>query len=503
MQKYKYIPNIWTITTVILLFFSLFDKPGGSYIAIISPIPFLFGLHHERGLQRYILNSAIYACAYAYGCMQWMFVPAQNLLNKDIIDALLIFIFLCPLAALHFIVFGVIHYLTRDRMKHKFFFPFFSAAIYTLFDWFYMFGDTTLGTFLYQSPELMTLASYGGVFLLTFIIILSAELFCYFVIFKKNITAALAPMITFIILSFLTHSESRSDHYIKIAMIQTNDSPAENIAHFQAPENRSYLSIERLINNLKSFKTDASLLILPESVFPPYLHEPQSEIEYLHVNAFKEIHQRSKKDLIFGTVISNEDNRSNALTYWPQEGESSSYIKRKLMLYGELIPGANLFPILYSVFYKPYINSAGNEAVFFKHNDYVFSAVICNEIFYTSVVQQSVRDDVKWLIHSGNETWLQGTLGHHIILASTRLRAVEFGIPIIKVANYGNSVVVSPSGHLIERLPLGEEVFKTIKLPLERRLTFYSQHPNLIYVLLFTIFFIGLYLIFKKSNDLT
>ena len=88
----------------------------------------------------------------------------------------------------------------------------------------------------------------------------------------------------------------------------------------------------------------------------------------------------------------------------------------------------------------------------------------------------------------------------HIALA--KIKSVEFGLPLVRVANTGISVFVSPYGETISKIPLNNEASKTFNLisPLES--TFYRTYGEYTFLLSILILIIinKLYNNYYKEN---
>ena len=63
-----------------------------------------------------------------------------------------------------------------------------------------------------------------------------------------------------------------------------------------------------------------------------------------------------------------------------------------------------------------------------------------------------------------NDAWFGKTIGPYQHLALAKIKAVELGIPLARVANTGISALISPYGEEITKIPLYESRLYILKL---------------------------------------
>lgn len=116
-----------------------------------------------------------------------------------------------------------------------------------------------------------------------------------------------------------------------------------------------------------------------------------------------------------------------------------------------------------------------------------FSPLICYEaIFPGRAIDPAHRPD--WLLNITNDAWFGVSSGPYQHLAMARLRAVEEGLPLVRAANTGISVVTDALGRVLERLGLGEQgVIDTRLPPPLARATLFRSHGNVPLGLLFVL----------------
>ena len=79
------------------------------------------------------------------------------------------------------------------------------------------------------------------------------------------------------------------------------------------------------------------------------------------------------------------------------------------------------------------------------------------------------------------------TSGPYQHFAQARLRAIEEGLPLIRVANTGVSAIVDPWGRILNALPLGVEGIIDGPLPLPSHATVFSRRGRLAFPALWSL----------------
>ena len=100
--------------------------------------------------------------------------------------------------------------------------------------------------------------------------------------------------------------------------------------------------------------------------------------------------------------------------------------------------------------------------------------LICYEgIFAEEITYGDTRPRLLLLIT--NDAWFGQAAGPHQHLAQARLRAIEQGLPMVRVANTGISAMIDARGRITASLPLGVDGAIDAALPPALPATLYSR----------------------------
>ena len=99
--------------------------------------------------------------------------------------------------------------------------------------------------------------------------------------------------------------------------------------------------------------------------------------------------------------------------------------------------------------------------------------LICYEAVFPQDLRGTERPD--WLLQITNDAWFGTLTGPFQHAAQARLRAIEQGLPLVRVANTGVTEVVDARGRVTASLPFGTEGFLDAALPGPLPATPYSR----------------------------
>jgi apolipoprotein N-acyltransferase len=118
-----------------------------------------------------------------------------------------------------------------------------------------------------------------------------------------------------------------------------------------------------------------------------------------------------------------------------------------------------------------------------------FLPLVCYEIIFPGdAVPNGERPG--WLLNLTNDGWFGISSGPYQHFRQARVRGIEEGLPLVRVANTGISAVVDPLGRIINSLPLGTEGILDSPLPQAIDPTIYSRTGEGLAALILVIAFV-------------
>ena len=173
--------------------------------------------------------------------------------------------------------------------------------------------------------------------------------------------------------------------------------------------------------------------------------------------------------LLVGAVRAGDDGSGvsrprNSLLAIDATGVVGAYDKHRLVPFGEYVPARGLLPFGTIVPGGVGFAAGPGPAVMAVGNLPPFGPLICYEvIFPAGVVGDGDRPD--WLVNVTNDAWFGRSPGPYQHFQAARMRAVEQGLPVVRVANTGVSGVVDGLGRVVARMPLGHRGVLDAALP--------------------------------------
>ncbi|HBN22010.1 MAG TPA: apolipoprotein N-acyltransferase [Holosporales bacterium] len=221
--------------------------------------------------------------------------------------------------------------------------------------------------------------------------------------------------------------------------------------------------------------------------------------------------------LILGGPRRNEEKGAhyNSLSILNHQGEVVGiYDKAHLVPYGEYVPYREFLPeSLEKLSPGEHDYTAGEGLKTLSIKGFPsFSPLICYEAIFTQEVIQegdvtSNQKRPSWMLNLTNDGWYLDSAGIYQHLQLTRMRAIEEGIPLVRVVYKGVSAVFDGNGRLSAQIPFDQAQGLVTQLPQPLKMkTFYSLHGQKIYALILLVLsvfmiLLGLYTLKIRRNE--
>jgi len=180
---------------------------------------------------------------------------------------------------------------------------------------------------------------------------------------------------------------------------------------------------------------------------------------------------------------------NSSFLFLPGQSEPQVYAKRHLVIFGEYVPLANYLPFLRSVSGVEEDFTPGAKNVVFRLNNggKNFSVLICFEDTLPYLARECVNAGARLLINQTNDAWFDPWWASRQHMAHCVFRCVENRVACLRAANTGLTCYIDRFGLIRSSLaPLGrasrepqimrsELEFSPEKMPL----TFYTRHGDL------------------------
>ncbi|MCK0150747.1 apolipoprotein N-acyltransferase [Marivita sp. S6314] len=213
------------------------------------------------------------------------------------------------------------------------------------------------------------------------------------------------------------------------------------------------------------------LIVWPETAVPNLLHNAGPAFEVIADAA-------AGTPVVLGIQREEAGNYYNSLVTLDAEGQTDQlYDKHHLVPFGEYMPAAGLFARfnilgLAARATSGYAAGPGPRLIDLGGLGRALPLICYEAVFPQDVNAAPDRPDV--LLQITNDAWFGTYAGPQQHLQQARLRAIEQGLPLIRVANTGISTVIDPAGRMIDQLPLGRAGFIDVPVPAALAPTPYS-----------------------------
>ena len=262
---------------------------------------------------------------------------------------------------------------------------------------------------------------------------------------------------------FRLHNEPVKFYENTILRIVQGDSAVQQN---QSKESKLKTYID-LTNSLKSHKPQ--FIIWPEGAIDSLVYNDQDVRERI----IKDLDLKPWQFLLTGAMRYDYDKNDDLLVYNSMvmispNGGIATYDKHRLVPFGEYIPFSKSLPFLsISADIGNFTEGSGSKTAFLTNHVPPFIPLICYEIAFSGeIVPTDYMFEPKWILNITNDKWFWYSSEPFQHLQMAKVRAIEEGLSVVRVANSGKSAVIDPYGRKVVVSGIGEKYVKDVKLPL-------------------------------------
>lgn len=357
-------------------------------------------------------------------------------------------------------------------------------------------------------PAMMQSVSLGGAYFLTLLTVFWAALPGFLLLGTKQSKQKTALLITGLSLFALNaaygywrlgQNPTQYHQSVNVRLVQANISQEDKWNPAKTGENLRLMTKLSLAEE-KQGKEDVTFIVWPETAISDNLlaHEKARALIKDALASYE-----GTVYLLTGIVRSDQDENGevryyNSLAALDRDlNVTALYNKSHLVPFGEYIPLEKILPL------SPFVQMDGftpgqGPIAFSAGSGPAFSPLVCYEVIFPGAITPKDRAlRPAWIVNVTNDAWYGDSPGPRQHFEQARFRAIEEGLPVVRVANTGISGVIDPLGRTIYRAELSQMDGKTIKLPLpiESPTVFKNKGK-----LLFSLLLIALIVISRKHS---
>ncbi|MCB5249748.1 MAG: apolipoprotein N-acyltransferase [Candidatus Cloacimonetes bacterium] len=364
-----------------------------------------------------------------------------------------------------------------------------------------------IGYSLSHSIYLMQVLEYGGIYLLSFLILLINYYLYMFIYEKRQYRFILIPVIIMAVWwsfgYYRYHNIKTETKDISVGIVQVSI-PQEIKWEASFIDSTIDLYQSKTLELLE--KEPVDLVIYPEAAIPVYLMNEGMYLSnmlrfanFANVNIFAGfphyVRELKYKNQPEPYIFFNASNQFQADMKY-----DIAYFKNQLVPFGERTPFLDRFPILWKLQLGQANFEPGGSYGYYRVRDLVYSPLICYEVVFPNYVRKMMDKKVDFIVNITNDAWFKRSVGTYQHKMMCVFRSIESRKSLFRSANTGYSIVVNPRGDIVKELGLYEKGAISSKVEIYNKPSFYHQFGFIFPYFILFLFLIEFSLtIFKKN----
>ena len=397
-----------------------------------------------------------FALGYVYGFasflvgMYWLYVSIHIFGNAHPLLAILLMVALVVLLALFPAVTGwiAVRWFSSRGLNAWFAVV---PALWVLTEWLrgWIFSGMGWLAVGYSQADswLMGYASLGGIYLMSWSVLLTAGALAAIVIGarKERLIAAAVLIVVWLPASFLSdYRWTRPDsEVVTVALAQGAVSQDQKWLPSQL------IPTLELYAQLTTEALGRSLIIWPEAAIPTLYDNAVSYLDQI-----KALASQSGSTVLTGVLRENPETGAVQNSLVALGPSHEFYVKRHLVPYGEYFPVPNFVRSWLRVLDLPHtdISPGPPDQPPLTVGGQRLAVTICYEDLF-GAEQLHYLPEATMLVNVSNDAWFGDSIAPHQHLDISRIRAAEAGRYMLRATNTGISAIIDPSGRVVEQSP--------------------------------------------------
>jgi apolipoprotein N-acyltransferase len=323
------------------------------------------------------------------------------------------------------------------------------------------------GVALHDIAAVRALASWGGVALVSFMVVAWNGLLVDVIAGRDRAErtrarwagVGLVSLLGFTLAATAFQYQPRVTARLRIAMLQGND---KNRRLTAAEQRNRYLPESHFA--LADRLTGAfDIIVFPESALD---QSPEQDLG-LH-RRITDLAAAHRSSVLVNAVTSDANGRrSNTNFLYSADGVlQDTYTKQHLVPFGEYVPLRRILHTIVDLDRVPHDYARGREETLFPVSGHRIGTVICFESAFSPLVDRFVRDGAEMIVITTNNRSFgrSGNAAQH--LAISQMRSAETARPILQASISGHTAVIAAGGevHDVTRLFVNAAVVSEVAL---------------------------------------
>ena len=353
--------------------------------------------------------------------------------------------------------------------------------------------------------NLQTAKLFGSYFI-TFIVVFFGCMMALTLVNVKNrkkyaLTAALIFSLNFVfgvVSVWMTEMGYDQTDTVNVVALQGNASSYEKWDSLQNSYERYLILSEQAAKYCKDNGIECDVALVPETAFPTTaIREVNGKVTkgtmVLDVSTL--LAKTMSCPVLSGAFTQTDESEYNSLVCVNSEGEILGiYNKQKLVPFGEFVPYRSLvsaiLPFLSNINMLSSDLSQGENQKAIDVQGIKTACLICFDSVFGDCVREQINGGGDIIAVATNDSWYKRSKALEQHAAHSVMRAIENHRPLVRSANTGISMLVEPTGKIVEQTNIEETCFIVGKLHKQQTLTLYTVCGDLTLYFSFAFFIV-------------